>query len=117
MDFVNPTQAVQAYPELAGVAALRDAGWRFMPLRRDDMLAGLVGFRPAGRYAVDALYVFDRHDCRAVRLVGDAPGARGGVVWEYHGPLAAAIHELRGLPAPGNPRAPRLVIRQGPALP
>lgn len=108
---VCPREAVQAYPELAEIAALRQAGWQFMPLRRGDELAGLAGVRQAGEDTVDALYVFDRHDCRAVRLVADGPGAPGGIVWEYHGPLADAVHRLRSLPAPDERGAPRLVIR------
>ena len=113
---VSAHDAVRSYPELVEVAALRASGWRFMPLRREDVLAGLMGFCQAGEDTLDALYVFDRDDCRAVRLLAEEPGTPGGIVWEYHGALAAAVHQLRSLPPPTDPHAPRLVLRPWRAL-
>ncbi len=108
---------MQISSELAELAVLRDAGWRFMPLSRAGELVGFAGFRAASEDAVDVLYVFDRQNCRAVRLVADAPEVPGGAVWEFHGPLIEAIHGLRSLPAPGDPDAPRLSTQPGVMLP
>jgi hypothetical protein len=108
---------VQISPELAELAVLRDAGWRFMPLGRAGELVGFAGFLAAGEDAVDVLYVFGRQDCRAVRLMAEAPDVPGGVVWEFHGPLIEAIHEVRSLPASGDPYTSRLITQPGTKLP
>jgi hypothetical protein len=110
MGTIDRCDAMRSYPELAEVVALRDAGWEFVPLREAGELLGFAGYRHRGQGSIDVLYVFDRNDCRAVRLVTDEPGAPGGLVWRFDGSLADAVRELRALPAPGAAGAPRLVI-------
>ncbi len=42
---VSPEQAVRVYPELRQLAALRDGGWRFLPIGDPGELEGIVGYR------------------------------------------------------------------------
>jgi hypothetical protein len=120
-DMVGPlditvADAIRRYPELADLAALRDAGWLFRPIADNDgRPIGLVGYHNRPMYT-DALYIFDRCDTKAVRLLADQPGAAGGIVWHYEGLLAAAIHELLALPEPGHRLAPRLIIARSTPL-
>jgi hypothetical protein len=82
---------IRTDPELARLAALRVMGWSFQPLSDEHgLLAGIVGWRRAGD-VTDTLSIFDRTDCRAVRVV-----APGEIVWSYTGDLTACIDELLG---------------------
>lgn len=103
--------AVLAYPELADLIAIRDLGkWSFRPLQDETggKLIGLVGWRIC-REATDALWIYDRDDCRAVRLLDDGPAGQGGVVWDRAGDLTECLIDLMALPEPDAPKAPRLV--------
>ncbi len=103
-------EVVRRYPELSLLVSMRDAGWDFRPLVDDrGQLSGIVGtwHWPAH---TDALWIFDRHDSCALRLLADAPGAQGGAVWRHSGPLTDTIAALLELPAPGQPGAPTLVV-------
>lgn len=51
-----------------------------------------------------------RADTLAVRLLADAPGARGGLVWQLAGALADTAAALLELPAPGEKGAPSLIL-------
>lgn len=107
---ITAADAIRAYPELARLAACRDAGWHFLPLTDDDgQLGGLVGVRHWPGHT-DALWIYGRTDTLAVRLLADAPGARGGLVWQRSGALGDTAAALLELPAPGQPGAPSLVL-------
>jgi hypothetical protein len=54
----------------------------------------------------DALGVRGQTDAQARRVNPD-----GDVVWEREGDLGYVLEQLIELPPPGDPRAPRLVIR------
>jgi len=51
-----------------------------------------------------------------MRLLADAPGDRGGLVWERSGALANTAAALLELPAPGHPGAPALIRVPAPSL-
>lgn len=67
------------------------------------------------REATDALWIYSRADCRAVRLLARGPETRGGIVWDHSGDLASCLGELFAIPEPDAPLAPRLT--RAPALP
>ncbi len=107
---ITEAVAIRAYPELAQLTALRDAGWRFLPITDDEeQLDGLVGVRHWTDHT-DALWIHDRTDTLAVRLLADAPGAPGGLLWQHAGPLADTTAALLELSAPGQPDAPTLLL-------
>ena len=113
---ITEADAIRAYPELAYLGVIRDAGWRFRHLTDDDgTLYGLVGARHWPGHT-DALWIYGRTDTHAVRLLTDAPGARGGLVWERSGALANTAAALLELPAPGHPGAPALIRALAPSL-
>ncbi|HCT75899.1 MAG TPA: hypothetical protein DGT23_04770 [Micromonosporaceae bacterium] len=105
---ITHADAIGAFPELARLALLPAAGWRFQPIAEDGVLVCLVGWRNLGQ-ATDALWIYDRTDCLAARLVADTGGASGGIVWDHTGSLASCVEELLALPGPDEPTAPRLV--------
>ncbi|MCP2166553.1 hypothetical protein LX83_003421 [Goodfellowiella coeruleoviolacea] len=93
-------EALREHPELANLELLKDAGWRFQPLADENgEPLCLVGFHHVGPYT-DAIYLYDVHDSLAVRLLGDQPGWRGGMVWRYAGRLVECVRELLALPTP-----------------
>ncbi|HEX9338260.1 MAG TPA: hypothetical protein VF892_20345, partial [Pseudonocardiaceae bacterium] len=95
------------FPELAELITIRDAGWTFLPLRRDE--AGrpdeLDGFREWPGGWIDALRVRSGTDAMALRR---APGGPMAIVWELAGSLSDVVAGLLALPAPDQPTAPRL---------
>jgi hypothetical protein len=109
---ITEEDAVCRYPELARLIALRDTGWTFRVWVENGCTIGIVGSRSAREFT-DALFIAGRHDVRAVRLLADAPGVRGGIVWDYSGSLADTVDELVALPTPGERLAPRLIIARG----
>ncbi len=112
---ITPEQAVRTYPELARLAVLKGIGWLFHPLGDPVNPQGIAGIRHRGQYS-DFLVIRGRTETRAVRLLADAPGAPGGIVWSREGPLAETVPALLELPAPDDPKAPRLIIGGGPLL-
>lgn len=120
----TPSQAdaVRMFPELAKLAVLPKAGWRFRPIfdnqhsaSEGGELASIVGWRNLAE-ATDALWIYDRTDCRAVRLLDGAAGAPSGIVWDHAGDLASCVGELLALPAPDARSAPRLIKVTAPPL-
>lgn len=110
-EVITDEEAVRRYPELEVLVAIRQAGWRFRPLHEDGQLVGIVGSRSRERYT-DAIFVFDRGDISAARVLDDAEG--GGCVWTKAGAdLREVADELLGLPEPGERAAPSLVKRPG----
>ncbi|MCO1580610.1 hypothetical protein M8C13_33125 [Crossiella sp. SN42] len=106
-------EAAQDDPELVVLAALREAGWIFRPWVEAGQTLGLAGSF-TDRDFTDAVFIADRDDARAVRLLADQPGAKGGVVWDCSGSLREVVAELMALPAPHTRLAPRLVIAKWP---
>lgn len=101
--------ALAEFPELRRLVDLRNAGWQFMPVWAEGELVEVRGVRTWPRNWVDAI---------AVRFTTDAAGLRcdpsGGVVWERFGNLDAVVEGLLTLPSPGDPAAPRQVLRAAP---
>lgn len=106
---ITPEQAIRTYPELARLAELKGAGWSFHPLGDPAEPQGIAGMRHRGGYS-DFLFILGRTETRTVRLLTDAPGAPGGIVWSREGPLVETVIALLELPPPDDPRAPRLAI-------
>ncbi|MPZ66555.1 MAG: hypothetical protein GEU83_13940 [Pseudonocardiaceae bacterium] len=106
---ITAADTIRAYLELAQIYEFRDAGWHFLPIPDDNgQLGGFVGARHWPGHT-DALWIYDRTDTLAVRLLADAPGARGGLVWQRSGALADTAAAILELPAPGQPGAPTLI--------
>jgi hypothetical protein len=106
-------QAVRRYPELAGLARLARSGWVFHGYRDENgEPGGIIGTHHWISYA-DLLWIIDRDDALALRLVSGPEGPTEDVVWEFHGTLSEALTALSALPAPGQPGAPSQVIRTG----
>lgn len=114
--------AVRAFPELARLVKLREAGWRALWPRTEDRVSVLLGGVPQRVEAVrdwgagwrDAISIRDRGDVLGIRcFVGVQPPE---LVWERTGSLTELIDALLGLPAPGERLAPPLVIGSAPAL-
>lgn len=100
------------YPQLHRLTELRDAGgWIFHLVRVDGELHLLVGTR---------MWPLGWSDAIAIRDVGDAKAFRcdpdGDEVWTYEGGLADVIDAVMELPAPDDPKAPRLVKARGSEL-
>lgn len=110
---VTTSQAINAYPELKGLARLRERGWRFLHL--DDEHGeptGIIGTRERSG-CTEVLWILGPEETRAVRMLGRGTGDRGDLVWKVEGPLAQTVPALLELPAPGEPGAPELVIGRG----
>jgi len=106
---ITDMEAVRRYPELQALVTARQAGWIFRTLHEDDELVGIAGSYSRQQYT-DALFIFDRTNVSAARVLDDACG--GGCVWTKEGSdLQEVVHELLGLPEPDQPRAPALTKR------
>jgi hypothetical protein len=113
--FDADTAAITDFPELAGLIMVRDAGWRFLPLRHNNNgePAELDGFRlwPGGW--LDALPHRSATDAMALRR---APGEPLAIVWELAGSLTDVVTGLLALPAPTAHGAPHLIRTAAPRL-
>ncbi|MEV5717302.1 hypothetical protein AB0L41_25715 [Amycolatopsis mediterranei] len=106
---ITDMEAVRRYPELQALVTARQAGWIFRALHEDDEPVGIAGSYSRQQYT-DALFIFDRTNVSAARVLDDACG--GGCVWTKEGSdLQEVVHELLGLPEPGQPGAPELIKR------
>lgn len=106
---ITEADALRLYPELRELATVRDAGWVFRPIHEGEELGGIAGSFSRRQYT-DALFIFDRTNVSAARVLDDAYG--GGCVWSRHGvDLQEVVHDLLGLPVPGSAGAPSLVKR------
>lgn len=104
------------FPELAQLELLPKAGWRLQPITDDSgQPTCVVGWRSVAD-TTDALWIYDRTDCLAVRLLVPGPGDPGGLFWQHTGDLSSCISELLALPAPSARSAPRLVKASAPGL-
>jgi hypothetical protein len=109
---ITEADALRTYPELAKLIDLRRSGWRFAHWIEDNVQLGITGSHSVREFT-DALFIADRTTVLAVRMLADQPGARGGLIWKYHGALTDAVDELLTLPRPGEPGAPSLIISGG----
>jgi hypothetical protein len=106
---VTDEEAVRRYPELQALVTARQAGWIFRALHEDDEPVGVAGSFSRQQYT-DAVFIFDRTDVSAARVLDEAYD--GGCVWSKEGSdLPEVVHELLGLPEPGQAGAPALVKR------
>ena len=110
-------EAVHLYPELAVLIGISHALWTFWHLTdqvgNPEWLVGVLNWPQHS----DALWIADRQDAIAVRLLVDSAGTRGGIVWRSTGTLADAIDALLVLPSPGTRGAPNHVLQAGPFWP
>jgi hypothetical protein len=110
---ITRDEALRTYPELRTLLELRpESGWvfRYVDNGSGEAIA-LAGSRSLQRYT-DAIFIFDRHEIGAARILDDAYG--GGCVWKKEGSdLQEVIYELLALPEPGEPGAPVLVKASG----
>jgi hypothetical protein len=106
---ITEADAVRRYPELHDLVTARQAGWVFRPIEDDGELVGIAGSRSLQQYT-DALFIFDRTNVSAARVLDDAYG--GGCVWsKKSSDLQEVVQELLALPEPGERGAPHLVKR------
>ncbi|MGH3949467.1 MAG: hypothetical protein ACRDSE_10115 [Pseudonocardiaceae bacterium] len=110
---MNPSteeqEALRIYPELQALVVARQGGWNFRPIVGDNKLAGISGSYSRQQYT-DAIFIFDRNNVSAARVLDDAYG--GGCVWTKEGSdLQEVVYGILGLPEPGTPGAPHLVRR------
>jgi hypothetical protein len=106
-ELITEADALRRFPDLQKLVDIRQAGWQFLQLSVDGEPA-LVG-RYNWSFHIDALWIFDRNRCVAIRMIDDQPGATGGTVWQYEGSLIDAVDELLTLPEPSNASAPQLI--------
>ena len=108
---ITEADALSRYPELQALVTIRRAGWLFRPIEDNGELIGIAG-SCSRRQFTDAIFVFDRTNVCAARVLDESYG--GGCVWKKEGSdLHEMVHELLGLPEPGELGAPSLVIRTG----
>jgi hypothetical protein len=107
---ISTDEAIRCYPELQDLVTARAAGWNFRPIQGDNgELEGIAGSHSRQQYT-DAIFIFDRTNVSAARVLDDSYG--GGCVWSTDGSgLQEVVHELLGLPEPGQRLAPTLVKR------
>ncbi|MFF1612231.1 hypothetical protein ACFVYA_30995 [Amycolatopsis sp. NPDC058278] len=87
--------------------------WDFLPeFDADGRLERITGsFTWEADGFVDAVRVKGETDAAALRV-----DRAGGKIWEREGDTLNILHQLVELPAPSDPRAPRLVIGAAPRL-
>lgn len=105
---ITRNEALRSYPQLRTLLELSpESGWVFRYIDNESgEVVALAGSRSLQRYT-DAIFIFDRHEVGAARVLDDAYG--GGCVWKKEGDLQEIIYELLALPEPGEPGAPALV--------
>lgn len=107
---ITEADAVRRFPELNDLVRIRRAGWVFRLIDgADDELVGVAGSYSRQQYT-DALFIFDRTNVSAARVLDQGYG--GGCVWKKESTdLQEVVQELLGLPEPGQRSAPQLVKR------
>lgn len=110
-DVVPVAKALAAFPQLRGLQALADDGWRFLNHHADDgVVVQVDGFYCWPGNVTDALSVRSETDCIGLRTLDD----ENGIVWERTGTFDDVVTQLRQLPPPDDPTAPRHVTGRGP---
>jgi hypothetical protein len=108
MTTVTDAEAVRLYPELANLIALRDAGWKFLPVTTQEIgLVELDGFRAWPDGVTDGLRIYSATNVLGIRTLPTEPPS---IVWERTSSLSDVVNGLLALPAPSDRLAPRLVI-------
>ncbi|MFT7871266.1 MULTISPECIES: hypothetical protein [Amycolatopsis] len=100
-------------PAIEPFTTLLRRHWEFLPVfDADGLLKKITGaFTWEVDGFVDALRVKSETDAAAIRM-----DHAGGKVWEREGDALTILHQLVDLPAPSDPRAPRLVIGSAPRV-
>jgi hypothetical protein len=100
-------------PAIEPLTALLKRPWDFhLELDTDGLLEKITGSYPWETDGfVDAVRIKSDTDAAAIRM-----DHAGGKVWEREGDALMILHQLVNLPAPSDPRAPRLVIGSAPRL-
>ena len=107
----NNDDAIRLYPELHDLVALRQGGWVFRLIHNKITggLEGISGSLSRQQYT-DAIFIFDRTNVTGARVLDAEYG--GGCVWFKSGAdIREVVHDLLGLPEPGESGAPYLVQR------
>ena len=107
---ISQEESLRLYPELEPLIIAQRLGWTFRPIVSDSgELVGISGSYSVAQYT-DALYIFDRTNATAARVLADEYG--GGCVWSKEGSdLREVVYDILGLPEPGTPGAPYLIKR------
>lgn len=106
--------AVCAFPDLAGLIAIRELGWTFLlPRTVSGVPVQMDGYRAWPGGWLDAIRVRSDTDAMGLRSDGREPP---GIVFERSGSLTYVIEGLLSLPAPDTRFAPRLVRAAAPKL-
>lgn len=112
-DVVPVAEAIAAFPQLRELQALADDGWVFANRKTaDGVVFQIDGFYCWPRDVTDAFSVRSETDAFGLRTLED----EGGIVWEKTGGFTEVVRELRLLPPPDDPKAPRLVKGSGRGL-
>lgn len=105
---ITPAQAIQAFPQLARLFALRSAppAWTFtQAVGEDGQHMAVVGVRVWPDGHADSMGILGETDVQAVRV-----NPRGEKVWKSTDTLSTVLDELAVLPEPGTKGAPHLAI-------
>lgn len=118
MNPLTDAQALRLFPSLQHLIIIRDAGWKFFPVKDPG--------DPNAELDAAKIWPGGWRDCIRIRDESDALGLRirvhadqhtaPEIVWEFGGTLPEVVHELLALPAPGAQLAPTLVIGTAPKL-
>jgi hypothetical protein len=100
-DMLSYDDVLARFPAVRRLADSQPATWHFAETDFDGEPA-TVG-HCHWSMCIDALGIFDAGRCVAVRILDDAPGAVGGLVWQYEGDLTSAVAALLVLPMPSGP--------------
>lgn len=111
---VVPVELVMLrYPKLLQLRALADDGWVFVNRRDPDgVVLQIDGFFLWPENVTDAFSLRSETDARGLRTLDD----EGGIVFEVDGTFVEVVTQLRLLPSPDDPKAPRLVKGHGHGL-
>jgi hypothetical protein len=109
----SPFAFLWAEPAIEPLSTLLKRRWDFHPqFDANGLLERYTGaFTWETDGFVDALRIKGRTDAAAIRV-----DRAGGRVWEDDGSALDVLHQLVELPAPSDPRAPRLVVGSAPQL-
>lgn len=105
---ITPAQAIQAYPQLARLFALRSTppAWTFtQAVGPDGEHLAVVGVRVWPDGHSDSMGILGEQDAQAIRV-----NPLGEKVWKSTDTLATVLDDIAALPDPGTKGAPHLVI-------
>jgi hypothetical protein len=111
-DALGLSAGLRRWPALHSLLRMRGSDWRWLrpPLDDDGNPVELHGLRTwLGVPVVDAIRIRMDTDALGVRV-----DSEGGLLWHRDGDLTTVVDALLELPAPWDPRAPRLIIGSAP---